>query len=414
LVIATQFKSEQIKKIRQQLNDLKPIQSKNIYTVNLVDGRKCYIGLAQSTWIISDVAEAVEKVSNPVNTDEAFIQYIKKNEQFTKNTLARVYLNFNKMPDFLAQITQNKLSGELKYLANQPAYAALNYNFGSDKLLLNGYTKLSNPDSYISLFLNQTEQKSSLDLILPEQTANYQLYQISKLDDWVIALNAWQNQQQQYKNKDNELKRIGEKYRIDLAETLPKYFNQQFILAQLANGENLGVIAVKNADKLAQSLLDLSSPYNTEVSVFKEKSLLSYYFGEPFEKFPRPFYAIIDKYMVVANYPSTVQNFIDNYRGNRILSNTDNYKDFRNQISDKVTLSFYINNSNSRYLMGRNLKSAFYKQYQATTGFSEYNCFAYQLSGEKDKFMTDVLLLKKNKAKTFDSAVIDSLIHQEH
>lgn len=165
----------------------------------------------------------------------------------------------------------------------------------------------------------------------------------------------------------------------------------------------MGVIEIKNGDKLGQLLLDLSSEYAPDIRIFKEVNLLENFFGEPFKRFERPFYTIIDNHFVVANYASTIQVFLNSYKNNRLLASTDSYNHFKDQTSNSSTIVFYINNKNSNDILGRNLKLPYYKQYKSQQGLKDYNAFGYQLSADNGKFMSNILLLKNRTKIEIDS-----------
>ena len=131
--------------------------------------------------------------------------------------------------------------------------------------------------------------------------------------------------------------------------------------------------------------------------------MLGNFFGEPFKKFERPFYTIIDNHFVVSNYASTIQVFLNSYKNNHLLANTDDYIHFKDQTSSTATIVFYINNKNSNDIFGRNLKPAYYKQYKSAKGVKDYNSFGYQLSADNGKFMSNIVLLKKQTKVELDS-----------
>ncbi len=85
--------------------------------------------------------------------------------------MANVYINYNQLPAILKNVLNTNLIGELSIFNKQNAYAALSYNFGSDKFLLNGYTQINDNQNYFKLFIDQKEQKINIDQFFPEQTA---------------------------------------------------------------------------------------------------------------------------------------------------------------------------------------------------------------------------------------------------
>ncbi len=404
-IIATQTQEKvAIAEVLKKLPRVSSTSIKDFYQLSFADSSICYLKIDNKSVLLASSAAAIEGLSKDEVKPSEFTDYIKRNARGAKNTLANVYIDFNKLPVLLNPILNSKLTGELSIFNKQDTYASLSYNYSSDKLLLNGYTDINSEESYYKLFIKELEQKLTIDQLLPEKTANFTLYNIGNYEKWSEGLRNWLKNAKKLDEIEKQIKTIDEKYRIDLKDAFPKYFEKQFGTFQLQSGEKLGIIALNNGDKLGQLLLDLSSEYADDIRVFKERGILSYYFGEPFAKFERPFYTIIDNHFVMANNASTIQSFLNSYNNNHLLSETQNYRDFKDQISNSATIFFYANNKNSINIFGKNLKNKYYRQYRADKGFKDYNAFGYQLSSDNGKLMSNILLLKNQKP-----AVIDSL-----
>ncbi|SOD18956.1 hypothetical protein [Pedobacter xixiisoli] len=376
----------------------------NFHEVKFGDSAKLYLAINQKSILFSNSLAALNKAANVDKAQKNnFANYIKQNIQVNKNTLANVYIDYAKLPVLLKNILNTNLTGELSIFNKQETYASLSYNFGSDKLLLNGYTDVQKPQNYFKLFVDQKEQKINIDQLFPEQTANYSVFAIDDYQKWNSALKALQKENKQDAQIEKQHQAISDKYRIDINQTFPQYFGKQLAVLQLKSGEKMGIIEIKNGDKLGQLLLDLSSEYAPDIRIFKEADLLANFFGEPFKRFERPFYTIIDNHFVVANYASTIQVFLNSYKNNHLLASTDSYTYFKDQTSSSATIAFYINSKNSNDIFGRNLKASFYKQYKSQKGLKDYNAFGYQLSADNGKFMSNILLLKNQTKSEIDS-----------
>jgi hypothetical protein len=403
-VMATQTKKAQLDLALFTKLNVSLKKEGNFHEVNFGDSVKFYLAINQKSILISNSLKALNQISSVDKTKKnGFAEYIKQNIRVNKNTLANIYIDYAKLPSLLKNILNTNLTGELSIFNKQDTYASLSYNFGSDKLLLNGYTDIQNPQNYFKLFVDQKEQKINIDQLFPEQTANYTVLAIDDYQKWSSALKNLQKEQKEDIKISQQYEAISEKYRIDISQTFPRYFNKQLAILQLGSGEKIGIIEIKNGDKLGQLLLDLSSDYAPDIRIFKEANLLASFFGEPFKKFERPFYTIIDNHFVVANYASTLQVFLNSYKNDHLLVSTQTYAHFKDQTSSTATIAFYINNKNSSDIFGRNLKPAYYKQYRSTKGIKEYSSFGYQLSADNGKFMSNIVLLKNQTKIEIDS-----------
>ena len=141
-----------------------------------------------------------------------------------------------------------------------------------------------------------------------------------------------------------------------------------------------------------------------DIKVLKEPDLLYAYFGEPFEKFKRPYYVIIDNYMVFSNYPSSLQVFLNSYKNDRQLINDKLYTDatpswLPSQIS--FTTSTIKIQQKSR---SSNLYPTYFKLYNADNKLGRFDTFIYQLSSDHKRFQTN-LLFSKTAAAAIDSTL---------
>lgn len=396
-LISTQLKANiDAEKLLKQLKNKLSITKKDTYfQIALNDSLFCYLGLAGKLLVISNNQTPIlNAINETIKPDASFINYIKANNRFNKNTLANLYINFNQSHKLLTNIINGKVNGELSVFNKQNSYAALSYNFSKEKLLFNGYTDVKDENSFYRLFVDMPEQKNVIVGILPNQTANYTSYSISNYTSWKVNLQKLIKNEAEKTAIAKQIADIKQNYRIDLNQLFDQYFKNQLLTFELKSGEKFGAINLKNGDKVYQLLLDLSDEYAPDIRIFKVAKIPYAFFGEPFKKFERPFYTIIDNYMVIANNASSIQSFLNSYKNNQLLINDDEYINFSDQLSNSSTICFYINHHNSASIFSRNLLPSYYKHYQSENGLKNFSSFCYQLSADNGRFITNLLLFK--------------------
>lgn len=394
-LITTQSQTD-VENIFSKLNinktKLKSIE--NAYQLTFPDSSICFLAIKNKLIVVSNSLNEIENsITNNVD-EHNFSNFIKSNSRFNKNTLANLYIDYNKIPAILKGILNSNLVGELNVFSKQNAYAALSYNFSTERLLFNGTTTFNNANSYYNLFNKAADQKITITSILPDKTANYTAYTFSDYGIWYRDLTKLLEIRKEDKALNKSLKKINDIYRIDLYSQFQTYFNNELITFQLNTGEKLGAIALKNGDKVNQILLDLSTEYAPNIRILKEANIPYTFFGDPFKKFERPFYTIINSNLIMANYASTIQSFLNSYNENKLLINEVDYKNLSNQLLSSATITYYINNKNSTAIFGRNLKMAYYKKVISKNEIGGFSAFSYQLSGDNGKFLSNVLLFK--------------------
>jgi len=403
-LITVQIKAD--KKPAQLYEALKTKNLKEIdkqtFSINLNDSTLIYLGTQNQVFTVSSSLKLIRN-ANVRLTENPFTEYIKENSGQTKNVLANVFINFNQAPLLLKNFVVSNLNGELAILNKQNSFATLNYNFSKEKILFNGNTLLVEPDNFLKLFEKSAAQTTSIQNILPENTANYIMYAYDNYTNWHKALKDWQSTTQESKKAELTINGIKKDYRVDLNAIFPVFAKNQFIVFQLSTREKLGAIDLTNGEKVKQLLLDISADYNDEIKIFKSSNILNAYFGEPFKKFTRPYYTIIDNHLVVANTASTVQSFLNSYRNNRLLIQTPEYLNAMNQVSTTSNISFYVNTENSKDIFRNHILLPYYKHLRADSGLKSFDTFYYQMSSDRNKFITNLLFNKYLKPQLQDS-----------
>ncbi|SHG00618.1 hypothetical protein [Pedobacter caeni] len=368
----------------------------NTTKITLPDSTVFYLGVKDQLVLLSNTLKPVKELLSKTfdKKDDKFVAYIKSGSKLSKNSLAQLYLDFNRIPTVLKTIMPGKLTGELAVLNHQNAFALLSYNFSKERVLFTGTTHTNDPHSYYQLFSETPPQKITINTILPEQTANYNLYAVDNYANWRKKLDQWFTYHKEDKKRAKLIEDINQKYHLNLEALFPKYFRNQFLNFQLSNTEKLGAINLTNGDKLNQLLLDLSENYSDDIKQFKEADILYAYFGMPFKDYKKPYYLIIDNYLVFSNHAGPLQGFLNDYRNNKLLINTHSYTNVNNQLPNNSNINFYVDHQNSTELLNKNIYLPYLKHLQSEKGLKQYEAFVYQLSGDNGTFQSNILLSK--------------------
>jgi len=369
----------------------------DFFKITLKDSSSYYFGQKNNLLLLSGAFKVVAEGLNAPeqHNNQEFIDYIKSNFKFSKNSLAVVYVNFNRLGGLQQLVSPEKYKGK-------DAFANYSYSFSKDRILFNGNTTFNNENDYLYLFSGTKAGKITIDAILPENTANYTIYVMDNYAAWSKGLAEWFAANKKIEQVGKTINHIKSRYNLDLNSTFPQYFKNQLITFQLKSTETFGAINLSNGDKLSQLLLDVSSDYNQEIKILKEPDLLYAYFGEPLEKFNKPYYVIIDNYMVFSTYPSSLQVFLNSYRSNRQLIKNKTYTDAASQLVAESNIIYYINHNNSEKIATSKLYLPYFKLYNAEDKLGRFNNLIYQLSSDQKKFQTN-LLISKTPVPVIDS-----------
>jgi hypothetical protein len=360
--------------------------------LTLKDSSIYYIGLENSLMLISNSAQKISSTLAYVKNNESnnSVSDVKPDPVLKKNSLANLYINFNYFPELLENVSNIK-KDKSNIFYGKNIFANLSYNFSKENLLFNGNTKLKDTTDYLQLFLGLKPQKITIDKILPLNTANYTVFAIEQYLPWRQKFTKWLLRQENQDFKKT-LNLLNTKYHINLEEVMQKFVTNEFMSFQLGTSERLGAISLNNGDKFEQQLIDISESYTDEVKRLKEPNLLYYFFGNPFKDFKQPYYAVIDNYMIFANNASTVEDVLNSYKRNILLSNSSPYNEISTEISITSNITYYLNRRQSLPLLKNTLLPEYYKIVSNKKDVSSFETLTYQLSSDKETFQTIMLL----------------------
>lgn len=371
----------------------------------LNDSAAFYLNIEKNLILLSNSPAPVKAASKVTSNEEnnQFVAYIKASNKFKRNSLGNLYIDFNKIPALLKAMLPGHLNGGLSPLNHQNSFSALNYNFSKERLFFNGSSALNDQKNYLTLFAALAPQKNDIDNLLPENTANFTLYALTDYKNWRKGLDSWFLVNKETQKIKNTIRSFNNEYHLDAEKIFPVYFQNQLISFQLKSSENIAAINLTNGDKVKQLLLDMSDDYNTDIKRFKKSGLLYCYFGEPFRLFSRPYYTIIDNYMVFSNQAGALQSFLNDYQQNKLLINTPDYINVYSQLSKTSNVTYYMNRKNSADLVRRAIYTPYYNHMIKKEGLEKFSSMIYQLNGDKGAFQTNLLL------NTIPEAVTDTL-----
>lgn len=310
-----------------------------------------------------------------------------------ENSPANAFIKFQTAGVFLKSFYKSQSSLGLLKTYDLKGFASLSMNFRSDALVFNG---LVSPDTttlvYQNIFLHQAPIHNTIEKILPENTANFIGYGLSNYKNFENDIRHFLINKNQWQEFQTSLASIKKKTGIDLnLETAPLW-DREFMAFQLSTQEQLGAIKLTNGEKLNFVLEPISVPYSDKVRKFTYPNIPYAYFGEPFKQFSKPYYSIIDNYLVFANSAGTVQRFLSSYNNDQVLYKTANYIQFSKSVADMSNIFLFVHNYNSRTHLKNGLKSPFSELLRHNNlGINKFYGFSCQFTSNSTYYLTNIL-----------------------
>ena len=312
-------------------------------------------------------------------------------QQQTSNSLANLYINYSALNPLFDKLLKNKYSDIFKSQRMFPALGVLDLNFKSDALMFSGFTETdpAKASSYLSLFLGQQPIVNELKDIFPATTAYSINFAVSDPQKFKTDLSAWQRKARLQREKDSLFNKIKTETGINLIPEFNKTLGKEFAVVSTRFMEKLAIIAITNGSELRPVMNNISTMNGGDIGKFNYGKIPFFLLGDAFSMFNRPWFMIVDNYLVLANSKSELVSYHDTYFNTKFQSKQQVYNDFSKLLAGQSNVSWYINFKNSQSILKRDLKDNFYNAFNSNNpGWKSFYAASYQLSSADKNFYT--------------------------
>jgi len=308
--------------------------------------------------------------------------------------LGNLYVNYVQLTPLLTQLYKNVNIDFWKGLPMLPGTTALSLNYKSDALMFNGFTtfKKEQATSYINLFRNMKPVESDIENIFPITTAYSNSYAVDNAKHFISLLANWQQRAGLSKDKAKLFNRIKAETGVQINQEFNALLDNEFAIVTTRFQERLAIIKVKNGASLRPYFNNISTMVNDNIGQFNYNQVPLFLLGDALTPFRKPYFIIVDNYLVLANTQRELSNYKENYFNNDFLSKGEEYIEFNNLLAQRSNINFFIHFKNAAGVFKRILKPAYAKAFQLEPGFKNYYAAAYQLSATDNEFYTNLCI----------------------
>ena len=395
---------------------------------------RIYIGLYSNQAIVSYSSSLIHK-----SIDQATKGYWNKNQAFneideqTSAGICKLYINYPWFYRYLRSFMDAD-NLPLKGVCHDLSLSAMRFdltNFGID---LNGYTQVNDSsNSYLRALLRSGSHATLVQKVLSDRTAFILNLGFSNADEFYSNLEtAFRASPASYAEFDEAKKRIEGYFGINLRKNFFSWMDGEVAFVQ-NEPSGLGhlnefVVAIR-ASNIANAQENLNfieerirkrSPvkfkhidyHGFSIHYLHMNGLFSLMFGKMFEKLQKPYYTIIDDYVIFSNSAETLLGMIEDYRNQKTLANDIEFQNFQNSLDKSSTVFSYINMPKLFPLLHNFASTSTFQHLQQN---KEYvNCFAqdgFTLKSDNGKFATQISIhfVQPNIAIQSKSNIPDSL-----
>ncbi len=328
--------------------------------------------------------------------------FLQLSDQQNENALAVLYVNYAQLQPLFEQLFVAKNPDLLRPLRMLSAKAALSLNYKTNALMFNGLSAITpnSPASYLHLFSSQQPVINNIKEVFPSTTAYSTTFGVSNTPKFINDLDHW--------NAKSNLavlkKQLFDAIKTETGVNFMKDFNQslghEFAILTTRFQEKLALIQLTDNQQLMPSLMNISTMEGSNIGQFKYSKIPFYLLGDAFSVFNKPYFMLVNNYLVLANTPGELRSYYECYNSQKFLNKTDEFNDFDDLLSERSNVSFFVNFKNVKQVFKRGLKPEFFYAFDSNEpGFKNFYGASFQLAASEGNFYTN-FCLKLNKADT--------------
>ena len=338
----------------QKIIELNDIKEKKSYFFTIIRDKLVFTSVYA---LLKSSVDESDKLT--LGRDLALNDVIKK---VSGKGLFSIYLNYKYFDDYL-----NYLIGKPnKYVSNLEdnfLYSGVYFNMDESGLIsLEGYTSLNDTShSLLQTFIRSGKGSVNITTLAPQRVAS--MIDIG-LDDPAGIYN--KIIEPPYLLGDNTyqktLGKLERRLKFSINKNILSWMGDEIALVQ-TQPSNLGrdnefavIFSTKNAKDAAENLdyivkqIKKNTPVRFKDIEYKDYSIkylsipgfFKMLFGKVLSRIEKPYFTIINKYVVFSNHPQTLKNLIDDYEQNKTLSESEDYNKFSNYFSKKSNVYIYL------------------------------------------------------------------------
>ncbi len=385
------------------------------YRFNTIDGYEssdsngvyCYHAFEHGLCMIANSAVIIEKCAQRMDEGSKLpFADLFENVSSTsgRNVDANIYINFEKVPSLAKSIFASSYFKDRKILPDFGSWSEIDLLIKNDEILMNGYTEtVDSLNQFLSLFSKQDPQKIEITRILPYNTALMLDLGFSNFDELYQGNVSFLEKQGVFPEREEKLKNLKARYGPNLERFMTEWVGNEIALSlinphlkDLPSNTFLAVHA-GDTEKAVRQLAELSTnQYNSNYRDYKIKriaipELIPIIYGRIFSSIENNYYTKIEDYIVFANSSKSLENFINIFLSGKTLEQNENFKGFKDNVSDRSNLFCYFNIRNSTEYLKEILALPFAGFISENPGvIKNFEAFAVQFKALNNMYFTSV------------------------
>lgn len=332
---------------------------------NPSDKSNLYLSLPGTYLLVSYtkkiITAALDTHQGPPLTGELFME---AENDLGRSGILQLYVNYTMLPKLLTCYTEGG-NEYVHHLAQTLRTTSLDMTLEDELIRATGYTYVNDSmESYLKTLSISGKGATEFLEIAPQRTAFCLGLGFSSFKEFFE--NFEKNLQQdvsEYKNYREGLTQIESYLKISVQENLINWIGDEVALFELqSSGQGLDnevavVLKAENIEKARKNLAYIEKMVRRKTPVkFKAvdyhgfsieylgmKGVFKILLGKFFARYDKPYYTIINNFVIFSNHPQTLESIIDDYLGKSTLIRSEEFRAFRKEFADESSVFVYVN-----------------------------------------------------------------------
>ena len=303
---------------------------------------------------------AISQYKNPAKTDRYFLEVTDK---LGLEGMFRTYINYNSFMDYLGQFALDNAGMDM--LKNSMRYGGYKYEMEADDLALMGITNINDTvNSYLKALYSSGAGGHDFLKVTPLSSPYFVALGFKDLSTFVDNFEGILETDPEQKKAYLENRGLIENFlKIDLDKAFIDWVADEAVMLQTnyssKNGVNEYALLLKVKDvedainglSLIRQQIKKKTPVKIKSVTYKEheihymamKGFFRTFLGKLFDKFDKPYYSVINGWVVFSNHPQTIKSIIDAIDEEATLSEDQEFLSHYANLEDKTSVYAYVN-----------------------------------------------------------------------
>lgn len=401
-----------------------------------------YFAIVEGNIIISQSVILIENsirqlsLTNSLLNDPDFVEVINTTG---KNKEANIYLNLNKISNFIVSFASSDFQPVLKEYKEFGGWLELDLNISPDKIIFNGFLISDHhKDLFINLFDGSKPVKLTCEKILPATVSAFVSFGVDNPDKMEESLKRYLMTIEKKNRRESRLREFEDLYDFS-ADDLFKTMIENEVTVAKVESENapekestVVILKCKSGNQSRKQLDDivtqvakkkgldpqsLRTKYTFDdqtrydISELPVKDITGLVFGGLFSMIEKTFFTQIGNYIVFSESQETLAYIIRSNILNKTLATSEIYKNFSENIDQKSYLLFYTDLSRSSSVFSKYLDSKIIRKWEKNaSAFQKIRPFGIQITSLSNKTYCNILNQYIAELKSKPQTVWESLL----